>query len=366
VNNRLSHRDPLSAGPYLILRSLFLKSWHRFKGRLKDLALDHLQVTDQEIGVIGPVLQRIIWSEPSVRRRIQEYGANVTPINFYSNTPSFKEIDSSFEYIGPQPPYLSDSLFDSALLIQTLNELMEYSFEFNPVVEGDEKVCDSYFWRNGQFGYSDATSYYCFVRKLKPRTIVEIGSGFSTLIAIEAVKKNETGQVICVEPFPRPFLERSSDIRLVRKTAQEIDSDYLNETLQDGDILFIDSTHTVKTGSDCLHIYLRLLPNIKRNIYVHVHDVFLPFGMPKEWLMANQIFWTEQYLLLALLLDNPKARVLFGSAYHSFFNKELLERLMNNRYPSGGGSFWFEYEGSTNSNPSSADPNTRVSLSSTV
>ena len=302
-------------------------------------------MSDEEIKTIGPILQRMMWADAATREQIQAYGVNVLPVNFYSNTPSFEDIKNSFEYTEAEPPYLSEQLFDQAVLSRTLQELTEYSQEFKPVVEGDETNCTNFFWRNGQFSYSDAMAYYCFIRKLKPKTVLEIGSGFSTLIAVEAVKRNNNGKIICVEPFPRPFLERSSDVALVQRRAQEITRDYLNDTLQDGDILFIDSTHTVKTGSDCLHIYLRLLPFIERNIHVHVHDVFLPFGMPMDWLLNKQIFWTEQYLLLALITDNPKAKVTFGSTYNNKYNHEALTKMMNDRFQPGGGSLWFEYQG---------------------
>lgn len=163
------------------------------------------------------------------------------------------------------------------------------------------------------------------------------------------MKKNGYGELICIEPFPRPFITAAGkDGRLQLRTlpAQEITAYMLNSILENGDILFIDSTHTVKTGSDCIHIYLRLLPQINKKIIVHVHDIFLPFGMPQNWLIEHQIYWTEQYLLLALLIGNPRAKLLFGSAYHNYFNAENLSQLMHGQAQIGGGSFWFEYDGS--------------------
>jgi hypothetical protein len=183
---------------------------------------------------------------------------------------------------------------------------------------------------------------------LRPANIVEIGSGFSTLVAIEAINKNRAGMVHCIEPFPREFLKKDNRIALYTVKAQDIDPGFLNGILRDNDILFIDSTHTVKTGSDCLHIYLRLLPEIRRNIFVHVHDVFLPFGMPQNWLLNQQLFWTEQYLLLAFLIDNPKASVIYGSNYNEKWNSLLMEKLMGGKYPFGGGSLWFGYNGTHN------------------
>jgi hypothetical protein len=275
---------------------------------------------------------------------VQKYGVNVTPINAYSSIPSLDEIAASYEYTAPNPPYLDEGLFDRDRLRRGLADLMEYSAEFAPPLEGDEHHGQRFFWRNSQFSYSDAMSYYCFIRKLKPRTVVEVGGGFSTLLTLEALRRNGRGKVVCVEPFPRPFLANNTEIELHLRTAQEISPAWLNDRLQDGDVVSIDSTHTVKTGSDCVHIYLRLLPRIERSIYVHAHDIFLPFGVPQPWLLDLQIFWTEQYLVLALLTDNARATVLYGSSYHASFNRDALERLMGGKQ-AGGSSLWFEYRG---------------------
>jgi len=291
------------------------------------------------------VLRRFLWTNKSTRAKIQRLGFNIVPSNFYSNTPSVDDIESSFEYTSDQPPYFNAQLFDDGRFRGTLEKLLEFSKEFDPPADGDEEKCSRFFWKNSQFSYSDAMAYYCFTRWLKPATIVEIGAGFSTLAALEAIEHNQTGSIHCIEPFPRKFIEADRRISLHAVKAQEVQAEFLNDIIRDGDILFIDSTHTVKTGSDCLHIYLRLLPQIRRNIYVQVHDVFLPFGMPKEWLLDQQIFWTEQYLLLAFLIDNPKASLVYGSHFNTIRHPDLMAALMGGKNLSGGGSVWFSYNG---------------------
>jgi len=307
--------------------------------------MSEFELTDEIISFIGRILRRIVHSDKQTRAKIQKLGLDVVPLNFYSNTPSLEEIEDSYEYSVSEPPYLDTRIFEREIMQSTLRQLLEFSAEFDPPAEGDENQPAGFFWNNDQFGYSDAMSYYCFIRLLRPASVVEIGSGFSTLIAVEAMEKNGAGTVHCIEPYPRKFLQEEKRIHLHVLKAQEIDAEFLNDTLQDDDILFIDSTHTVKTGSDCLHIYLRLLPNIRRNILVHVHDVFLPFGMPKQWLTDLQYFWTEQYLLLAFLTDNTRARVLYGSNYNAHWNSSLMVELMRGRSKPGGGSFWFRYDG---------------------
>jgi hypothetical protein len=303
-------------------------------------------ITEKETRSIGPLLQRLLWADSQTRSKLQEYGVSLVPTDFYSNVPSLKEIEESYEYTSADPPYLLDSVFQKEFLVEVLSKLSAFAVEFNPPKIGDEENCTSFFWDNSQFSFSDAMSYYCFVRLTKPRTVLEIGSGFSTLVALEAVRKNGFGKIVCVEPYPRAFLERNKDLEMRRQKAQELSAADVNEILGDGDVLFIDSTHTVKTGSDCLHLYLRLLPQVRKRILVHVHDVFLPLGLPKQWLVERQLYWTEQYLVLALLIGNPKAKMMYGSSYHHLKNRSLLDEFMKGRYPSGGGSFWFEYDGS--------------------
>ena len=291
---------------------------------------------------LGRILQKLMWADQEIRREIQEYGVNVLPINMYSSVPSLAEVDASFEYARPEAPYLCHELFDAQRLERELRSLLVHAAEFEPPADGDEARPETFFWGNSQFSYSDAMAYYCMIRRHRPRTVLEVGSGFSTLVACEAVARNGSGRVVCVEPFPRPFLA-GFGVQLVRERAEALPVEFFRGELEDGDVFFIDSTHTVKTGSDCLHLYLRVLPRIGRRLLVHAHDVFLPFGLPQEWLRDRQIFWTEQYLVLALLTDNPRARVIYGSAYHHAYNADLLDRMMDGKWGSGGGSFWFEY-----------------------
>ena len=295
-----------------------------------------------------PSLVESLYGPRAIRGMLQQSGVNVVPANFYSNTPSLAEIEESYEYREKDPPYLNRDVFVQQRLQDELAALVEYSAEFDPPDNGDEEKATAFFWNNAQFSFSDAMAYYAYVRRLRPKTVVEIGSGFSSFVALEALGRNGAGRLACIEPFPRPFIEeldRQGRLGLHRMRAQDLTPEALDSMLDDGDILFVDSTHTVKTGSDCLHIYLRLIPAVRKRIHIHVHDVFLPFGLPQVWLLDLQIHWTEQYLLLAWLTDNPRAKVLFGSEYHRHFNPGQLANLMHGRSAPKGGSLWIEYDG---------------------
>jgi hypothetical protein len=85
--------------------------------------------------------------------------------------------------------------------------------------------------------------------------------------------------------------------------------------LQAGDILFIDSSHVAKTGSDVLHLYFEVLPRLAPGVRIHVHDIFLPFDYPRRWVLDENRSWNEQYLLRALLMYSSRFKVDFGCAF---------------------------------------------------
>jgi hypothetical protein len=297
---------------------------------------------EAELTELAKLLKPLLYAPSHLRAYLQSLGVTLTPSNYYSEIPTITEIERTFSV---KPEMYCADLFDSEKLRQYILELLPFAIEFDPPQQGHEIGAGVYGWKSGMYSYSDAMSYYSIIRYLQPQKIIEFGSGFSSLIAVEALRKNGGGSLTCIEPFPREFLRKNSEIELVQKSAQEITAQYINDTLDDGDILFIDSTHTVKHGSDCLHLYLNVIPAIKKDIFVHVHDIYLPQGLPLSHLRDKQIYWTEQYLLGAYLLDNPKVNILFSSFFNLKYNKDLLLKMMHGRYAPGGAALWFKLNG---------------------
>ena len=291
---------------------------------------------EAEIRELGVALTRLLYAPSQIRKKLESYGASIVPANFYSEVPTQADLEAFFA-ADTKPTY--GAIFSDAQLLQdTLRELTEYSRDFDPPLE---RVDGQFFWENDSYSYSDAMSYYAMIRKVKPKTIIEIGCGWSTMVADIALQHNGFGRIIGIEPYPPAFLPPLSRVTLVKKRVQDIDVTFFNENLTSGDILFIDSTHTVKHGSDCLHLYLSIVPHLSHRLFIHAHDIFLPNTLSLEAMRDRQIYWTEQYLLYAYLLNNSRTQTLFGSAYNYEANRELLDAFMHGRYGSGGGSFWF-------------------------
>lgn len=201
-----------------------------------------------------------------------------------------------------------------------------------------------YYEENSQFGWLDSRALFCLMRMIRPKRIVEVGSGYSSLLMSDVNDRFLDGgtRITCIEPYPRPFLESGSGsgrYALVKQRVQEVDT-ALFESLCDGDILFIDSSHVCKTGSDVTHLFLEVLPRLANGVYVHVHDVFLPEDYREDWVLEENRCWNEQYLLQALLAENPNFQVVFGS-YYAFRRFPELVSAATGLPPFGGSSFWF-------------------------
>jgi predicted O-methyltransferase YrrM len=302
---------------------------------------DQVCFDEAEISALGRALVSLVYAPSQLRRRLQDLGVSIVPSNFYSEIPTVRDLEQSF---ASDRVTGFDYVFDDAHMLQTLDNLTQYSSEFDPPAADDGS--GGFYWKNSQFSASDAMAYYCMIRQRKPKTILEIGSGFSTLVASAAVQKNGFGEIICIEPYPRDFLSKVPGVReIITQSVQSVPPSFFNEHLADQDLLFIDSTHTVKHDSDCVHIYLRVLPLIQANILVHAHDIYFPRTLSLKMLRDHQIFWTEQYLLYAYLIDNRRTTVSFSSAYSSSKHRQALDTLMGGRFSSGGGSIWFDQSG---------------------
>jgi len=301
------------------------------------------ELSEKELATLIRLSKKVLWSDISTRKKLQEHKVNVVPANFYSNIPLIEDVENSFEYKEGNDEIYNIDIFDQDVISGFIEEMSTYAAEFNPVIESENAAENRYFWNNSQFSYSDAMSYYCVIRHFKPDHILEIGAGFSTLVANEALLKNGKGKITIIEPYPRDFLAKLECVdNIIESFVQDIPVDELVSLVDSVDIWFIDSTHTVKVGSDCLYIYLLIMPRLSKDIIVHAHDIFLPYAFPKNKALDKHIYWTEQYLLYAYMLDNPRVEVLFGSAYA---NKKLnapLKKLMDGKYPSGGASIWFK------------------------
>lgn len=227
-----------------------------------------------------------------------------------------------------------------------LTKQMNFAAELTRASEGGETQFN-YNFDNGSFGSGDAEFLYQLLRLKKPNRVFEIGSGNSTRIAIQAIQANQiedpgySCKHVCVEPYEMPWLEKAG-VTVVRRKVEDIGTDFFSE-LSGNDLLFIDSSHVIRPDGDVLFEYLELLPTLKKDVIIHVHDIFSPRNYLADWLNDKIRFWNEQYLLESFLSHNRSFKILAALNYlhhkHEAELKRVCPYLDSNREP---GSFYIQ------------------------
>lgn len=205
---------------------------------------------------------------------------------------------------------------------------------------------DRYYYMNGMFPVLDAEFLFGALCLFKPRRVIEVGSGFSSLVMADANTRVLNGNIhiTCIEPYPRDFLIAGVQgiTRLLTSRLQDSDVALFDE-LVGGDVLFIDSSHVCKTGSDVNFLFFEVLPRLRPGVYVHLHDIFLPDEYPKPWVLDEERSWSEQYLLHAFLMFNTQWRVVWMAHYMLSRHADAVTSVFP-RCPAlgAGGSFWMQ------------------------
>jgi hypothetical protein len=270
--------------------------------------------------------------------------------HYYSPVCDPDELLAGCTRIWPERPIILGIDFNDSSHLHILGELFpgflpDYAYpEHAPSADED---LQSFYTRNSQFSWLDCRALFVLLRAWAPKRIIEVGSGYSSLLMADVCDRFLRGscQLTCIEPYPRPFLRRPIPgiSSLIEAKVQDVPLATF-ASLSDGDVLFIDSSHVAKTGSDVNHLYFEVLPRLARGVRVHVHDIFLPHDYPKEWAIDENRSWNEQYLLRALLMSSTMFQVLFGCSYaYHRFPAEVARAIAHPRQRLfGGGSFWIQ------------------------
>lgn len=263
----------------------------------------------------------------------------------------FPIIDQYYEPMF-NPNHLSSSLredrnlpgidMNTAGQLELLNKF-EYAEELKsiPMDKVDGEIC--YYYNNPSYKAGDSEYLYNMIRHFKPKRIIEVGSGYSTLMAIEAIKRNAGEGVYCIqqciEPYEMEWLEKTS-ATIIRKKLEDVDKDLFSQ-LESDDMLIIDSSHIIRPQGDVLVEYLEILPILKPGVIVHIHDIFTPKDYLDEWVLGEVRFWNEQYILEAFLTNNSEYEIIGAVNYlkHHYYGriKEKCPMLSEENEP---GAFW--------------------------
>jgi hypothetical protein len=275
--------------------------------------------------ILGPALSMFSklnsW-ESFTRRILDRFKVSVIPHHYYEPIVLASDLT-----IDPdtkrQLPGIDLNVEGQLKLISKFNYRTELE-----AIPFDTKEIGAFCWRNRSFAMGDAEIFYNIIRHFKPRRIFEIGAGNSTLIARLAIAQNVREDPsyscwhVCIEPYEQPWLE-TLEIEVRRERVERIPLDFFTQ-LDERDILFIDSSHVVRTQGDVLFELLQLVPLVKPGVLVHIHDIFTPRDYPKNWILYYRHMWGEQYLLEALLSFNKEFEVIAALNWLAHEHKDKL------------------------------------------
>jgi predicted O-methyltransferase YrrM len=196
-----------------------------------------------------------------------------------------------------------------------------------------------YSYQNPYFSSPDVEILYSLIRKHSPRTVVEVGCGNSTKIIRQAIIDGRLStSLVSIDPEPRQEIGRLAD-RMYLKRVEDSDAASTFAALTEGDVLFIDSSHLVKCGNDVVFLYLNILPTIKPGVLLHIHDIFLPYEYPREWIVKEKWVWNEQYLVQTLLAFSDAFEVLWPAHYLQRTRPDFLQHFPRSKNRLAA-SFW--------------------------
>jgi predicted O-methyltransferase YrrM len=278
------------------------------------------------------------------------------PGHFYSVIPSITK-----DYSNNDTKFI-DISFNDDKHIEILNELSNYLTKFDSTfgIANDSELRANIYKRQQQLQYTlmnrafewmDGRLLHYYLQKNKPKKLIEIGSGNSTLLAYNTkVMFDLEVEITCIEPYPSDYLVQlhsEGKINLIKNKLENIDLQMFRD-LNEHDILFIDSSHVLKLDSDVMYYFTKILPLLKKNVLVHIHDIFFPHDYPLDWLKEGR-FWNEQYFLYVFLQFNTKFKIQFSNSYAPFKFHDKLKDIQKDFYEItnnitkgvfGGGSIW--------------------------
>lgn len=255
----------------------------------------------------------------------QRMGFDILPHHFYQAVPNIRDLRERDWDTPSSLPGLDLKLARQGEFLE--NVVAKYREEL--MFPDDSPDPAEFTLNNGHYQSCDAEILYCMVRHFTPSRIVEIGSGNSTRLAARALAASGLlgkSELFAIEPFPEPVLKQGFPglTGLIEKKVQDMDPDFFS-TLRENDILFIDSSHVVKTKNDVVFEYLEILPRLAPGVLVHIHDIYLPWDYPKKSVVDLYKFWSEQYLLQAFLTFNSAFEVVWSAAAMARIHTTELE-----------------------------------------
>jgi hypothetical protein len=296
----------------------------------------------KKVALLVPPIKRLKDELDSMREGYRY----VPPGHFYSPIPSIEEVKGNESILwGALPKEIDGVNLNTEEQLQYFEDFVKFYKEMPFTSQKHVKL--RYYFENLSYSYSDAICLYSMIRKLKPQRVIEVGSGFSSCVMMDTNELffNDKMKITFCDPYPELLLslmknQDKTKYNIIPRKVQEVDLSVFAE-LNENDILFIDSTHVSKIGSDVNKIFFHILPNLRKGVFIHFHDIFYPFEYPREWVFEGRA-WNEVYILRAFLQFNNCFKIVFFNTYLEHFYKNSFEKGMPLCMKNTGGSIWLE------------------------
>jgi len=268
------------------------------------------------------------------------------PGHFYSPLPDLRQFRDAGITSGASPTESGIDMREEAQM-ELLEQLSAHYAElpFKDTSEESARVGTRYHYRNSYFSYGDAIVLYGMMRHFRPNKIVEVGSGFSSAVMLDTDEHFLGGKTTFrfIEPFPdrlRMLLgqEDMAEDVLIRSPLQKVEKSIF-ESLCEGDILFVDSSHVAKVNSDVNRLLFEILPGLRKGVLIHFHDILWPFEYPAKWIEQGRA-WNEAYVLRAFLQYNNAFEIVYFNSFMAANHEEHVRKNTPLCLRNPGGSIW--------------------------
>jgi Methyltransferase domain len=264
----------------------------------------------------------------------QHIGFDILPRHFYSEIPDIRALRLSSSWKAPYSMMgVTGAELDPQLTFVRSCLSPEIAAHLSKT-DVHEAACRD----NGEagFGRIEADMLFAFVSSHKPGAIFQIGCGVSTALCVAAARFAEySPRIICVEPYPTPFLKGLATegvVELIQNRVQDIDLSTI-DGLPNDVLFFVDSSHTLGPGGEVSRIILEMLPRLKVGARVHFHDILFPYDYSRRILTEELFFWHESIMLHAFLAYNSRFSILASCSMLHYGARQELQNVLSNYSP---------------------------------
>jgi predicted O-methyltransferase YrrM len=271
---------------------------------------------------------RYLWKTWNYLKSLQPGTMLVPPGHYYSPIPAISELRKREAAIWRQ----SDSILGLDLNLEEQETFLQIVIDLYPEFPSYSALKQEglrFYLENRFFPAGDAIFLYAMIRHLRPRHIIEVGSGYSTALMLDVNERffENNIDITCIEPHPQRLFSLlaprdNENIQLIQRELQDVEL-LPFEGLSTGDVLFIDSTHVAKVGSDVDYIFFEILPRLQQGVHIHIHDITFPFEYSQAYVYQG-LAWNEAYLLRAFLQYNSAFKIV---SFNHFLIKTHYETL---------------------------------------